>query len=49
MISKITENLYIGEYSDVIGQTLEETKAHLNQFKTLGIEHVLSLCKQGFC
>lgn len=47
MISKITKNLYIGEYSDVIGQTPEETKAHLNQFKTLGIGHVLSLCNQG--
>jgi protein tyrosine/serine phosphatase len=44
MISKITENLYIGEYSDVVGQTLEETSSRLKQIKALGIEHVISLC-----
>ena len=47
MISKITKNLYIGEYSDVIGQTLEETKDRLKQISALEIEHVLSLCSEG--
>lgn len=44
MISKITENLYIGEYSDVIGQTPKETKSRLKQIRALGIGHVISLC-----
>jgi protein tyrosine/serine phosphatase len=44
MISKITENLYIGEYSDVVGQTPEETRSRLKQIKALGIGHVISLC-----
>ena len=43
MISKITENLYIGEYTDVIGPTQEETQSRLKQIKALGIGHVLSL------
>jgi protein-tyrosine phosphatase len=47
MISKITDNLYIGEYSDIIGQTLEETKDRLKQISALEIEHVLSLCSEG--
>jgi protein-tyrosine phosphatase len=47
MISKINENLYIGEYSDIIGQTLEETKSRLRQLEALGIGHVLSLCSEG--
>jgi hypothetical protein len=37
MISKITDNLFIGEYSDIIGQTPEETKARLKQIEALGI------------
>jgi protein tyrosine/serine phosphatase len=44
MISKITEHLYIGEYSDIVGLTTEETKSRLEQIKTLGIGHVISLC-----
>jgi protein-tyrosine phosphatase len=47
MISKITENLYIGEYTDVIGSTLKETKANFNQLEALGIRYVLSLCNEG--
>lgn len=47
MISKITETLYIGEYSDIVGQTPEETRSRIKQIKALGIEHVLSLCSEG--
>jgi protein tyrosine/serine phosphatase len=46
MISKVTENLYIGEYTDIIGQTPEETELRLKRIKALGIEHVISLCSQ---
>lgn len=44
MISKITENIYIGEYSDIVGPTPEETRSRIKQIKALGIEHVISLC-----
>ena len=47
MISRITENLYIGEYTDVIGQTSEETWQRFEQLRALGINHVLSLCSEG--
>ena len=46
MISKITVNLYIGEYSDIVGQTPEETSSRLEQIKALGIKHVLSLLSE---
>jgi protein-tyrosine phosphatase len=44
MISKITENIYLGEYSDIVGLTPEETRSRLKQIKALGIEHIISLC-----
>lgn len=47
MISKITENLYIGEYSDIVGQTPEETQSRIKQIQQLGINHVLSLLCKG--
>ena len=47
MISKITENLFIGEFLDVVGQTPEEQKSRIEQLKQLGITHVLSLCSEG--
>jgi hypothetical protein len=47
MISKITDNLFIGEYSDVIGSTSKETKTRLNQLEASGIRYVLSLCNNG--
>jgi protein tyrosine/serine phosphatase len=47
MISKITESLYVGEYSDITGPTPEETTSRLKQLQALGIEHVISLCARG--
>jgi len=47
VISRITDQLYLGEYSDVIGSTDAETKSHLIQLTILGITDVLSLCNEG--
>jgi protein tyrosine/serine phosphatase len=44
MISKITDRVFIGEYSDVVGPTPEETTSRLKQLQALGIGHVVSLC-----
>jgi hypothetical protein len=43
MISKVTENLYIGEFLDVVGQTPEETRDRINNLHKLGISNVVSL------
>ena len=37
MISKVTENLYIGEYFNIVGQTPEETQSRFEQIQGLGI------------
>ena len=47
MISRVTENLYIGEYFNIVGQTPEETQSRFEQIQGLGIGHVLSLCSEG--
>ena len=48
MISRITDQLYLGEYSDVIGSTDAETKCHMIQLNILGITDILSLlCNEG--
>ncbi|MCJ7762695.1 hypothetical protein MUP38_04480, partial [Candidatus Bathyarchaeota archaeon] len=46
MITQVTKSLFIGEYSDIAGQTPEETQSHLEQIEALGIKHVLSLLSE---
>lgn len=47
MISQITNNLYIGEYLDVVGETPQETAKKLQKLEELGIRYVISLCSPG--
>ena len=46
MITHVTKSLFIGEYSDIVGQTPEETSSRLEQIEALGIRYVLSLLSE---
>jgi predicted protein tyrosine phosphatase len=47
MISQITNNLYIGEYLDVVGETPQETAKKIQALQAEGINHIVSLCSEG--
>jgi hypothetical protein len=47
MISKITPNLYIGEYLDVVGESNQELIDKAEALRTEGITHIVSLCSEG--
>lgn len=47
MISRITDQLYLCEVSDILGLSDEETKVRLEQLETLKINHIISLCVEG--